>query len=139
MNVDLLAAELTDGLEPPVSDVCMGLIHRFATIPATEQRRMSFTWLASLVDREWDDAIFQSAISAMTSVRNHPLILYFVMHDAVEDRELSIELCYVKESIHHHIFIHPTTGEEIPDFERLLVPVFRTSPAFQRRLHSADA
>lgn len=136
MDIEHLAAELTEGLEPPVSLVCTELITRFSEIPASEQRRMSFKWLASLVHLEWDNGDFQGAIAALTTVRDHPLTLYFVMWDEVEHREISVELADFKEALRERCFVHPTTGEEIESFEDRLVPVFRLSHTFADRLNA---
>lgn len=134
MDVNLIADKLTSGLEPPVSSVCKMLIHRFAETPAHEQRRMSFRLLADFVHCRWDDHVFQAAITALTTVPDHPLVLYFIMHDEREDREIAIELSYFKQSMTEHVFIHPRTGEEVEDFEDRLIPVFRTSPCFHALL-----
>lgn len=139
MDVKHLAAELTAGLEPPVSLVCTKLITHFAEIPPAEQRRMSFRWLASLVHLQWDDSEFQAAITALTTVRDHPLTLYFVMWDEVEDREIPVELSVFKAAVRDHCFIHPRTGEQVEGFEDRLIPVFRINQSFVNKLNSANA
>lgn len=130
MDVERLAADLTAGLEPPVSRVCQDLIREFSMRPTDQQRRMSFAWLAKLVDRSWDDPLFQSAVTALTTVPHHPLVMYFVMHDEVEDREIPLSLQYVKRCLAEGEFVHPRTGEEIPDASKRLVPVFCLSSSF---------
>jgi hypothetical protein len=130
MNMSKISTELTKGLEPPVSDVCRELMDQLASTPRDELRRLTYLWLAKLVHRQWDDDVFQSALTALTTMRNHPLTLYFVMYDPVEDRELSISAGDAMRSFDEREFIHPRTGEAVPNFENSLIPVFRASDEF---------
>lgn len=130
MDMSRISTELTRGLESPVSDVCRELMDQLASRPKEELRRLTFLWLARSVHRQWDDQVFQSALTALTTMRHHPLTMYYVMYDPVEDRELAISASEAMRSFDDQEFIHPRTGEAVPDFEKNLIPVFRASEEF---------
>lgn len=135
-NVAAVVEQVTEGLEPSVSAACASVIEALGAIPAEELRRITVMWLASSARLRWDDATMQSALAALTSVRCHPLDMYFIMYDELTRRELTFEVDEVSQSLSEGELIHPHTGEPIPDFTRQLKPVYRLTPQFARMLNA---
>jgi hypothetical protein len=94
--------------------------------------------LAEFAETRPDDDVLQAAVTALTTIKHSPLMLYFVFYDQEEDREIAISASEVMQSVDEETFIHPRTGDEIQDFSALLKPVYRASPEFVAALASGN-
>lgn len=138
MLLDDIKRSYAQDLDEPIAGLCLHLVDSLAHVPPKQLRRISLAWLASIADRKWDDDEFQAALTALTTSRLHPLTMYFVWHDRDEDREVAFSAGDVMRAVEETVFIHPRTGEEIPDFERELTPVLRASDAFMQFLEGHE-
>ena len=117
-------------IRDPLLPVCRALVDRLATMKPNQLQRLTYMLLAEIVQRRPDDDLLQSALTALTTIKHNPLTMYFVFYDTGEDREISISVREVMQSVDESLFIHPRTGEEVEDFERKLKPVFKASKEF---------
>ena len=130
MALDDIRHNIDRDIREPLLPVCRALVDRLATMKPDQLQRLTYILLADFVQRRPDDDLFQSALTALTTIKHNPLTMYFVFYDAGEDREIAISVNEAMRSVDEALFIHPRTGEEVADFERQLKPVFRASKEF---------
>lgn len=136
MKVDLVVNQLIEGLDPSISAVCEQMIIKLSEIPPRQLERITVAWLADIAHLKWNDRIMQSALAAMTSVRHHPLVLYFIMYDSITKHEIAFEVEEVSRSLESGELIHPHTGFAIPNFTEQLKPVYRINPQFEELINA---
>lgn len=133
--------KIVDGLERdlsgPLAETCLLLVNRLSQMPADQLRRLTFPLLGGLAEREPQDALLQSAVTALTTVRHNPLVLYFIFLDVEDDREIDVSAAEVMQSLKDGLFIHPRTGIPVAEFKALLQPAYRISPEFSSVLLDA--
>jgi hypothetical protein len=130
MALEDIKQNIDRDIREPLLPVCRALVDQLAKMKPNQLQRLTYMLLADFVQRRPDDEVFQSALTALTSIKHHPLTMYFVFYDADEEREIAISVRDAMQSVDEALFIHPRTGEEVPDFERQLKPVFRASKEF---------
>ena len=130
MALEDIKRNIDRDIREPLLPVCRALVDRLATMKPNQLQRLTYMLLADFVHRRPDDDVFQSALTALTTIKHNPLTMYFVFYDAGEDREIAISVKEVMQSVDDAYFIHPRTGEEVSDFERQLKPVFKASNEF---------
>lgn len=123
-----------DGDPSRIRDICREVIEALSDKPRSELRRIPVMWLANAAHCSWRDEAFQAALTQLTTAPNHPLSLYFVWFDELQNRELSFEAQEVSEFLREHIMPHPITGEPIKHFENKLHPVYRITRVFESHL-----
>ena len=121
-------------IREPVLHVCQTLVDRLASMEPAQLQRLTYMVLAEFAHTKPDDDVFHSALTALTTIRHNPLTLYFVFYDEAEDREIAVSASEFMQSVDEALFIHPRTGEEVPDFERQLKPVYKASQEFVKAL-----
>jgi hypothetical protein len=139
MALDDIRQNIDRDIREPLLPVCRALVDRLATMKPDQLQRLTYMLLADFVQRRPDDDVFQSALTALTTIKHNPLTMYFVFYDAGEDREIPISVNEAMLSVDEALFIHPRTGEEVADFERQLKPVFRASNEFVSALTNRHA
>lgn len=130
MALEDIKRNIDRDIREPLLPVCRALVDRLATMKPNQLQRLTYILLADFVHRRPDDDVFQSALTALTSIKHNPLTMYFVFYDAGDDREIAISVKEAMQSVDDACFIHPRTGEEVSDFERQLKPVFKASNEF---------
>lgn len=130
MSLNDIKENLNRDIRQPVLRVCETLVDRLAQMQPNQLQRLTFQLLASFAETKPDDDVLQAALTALTTINHNPLTLYFVFYDEGEDREVSISASEVMQSVDDAIFVHPRTGEQIPQFENYLKPVYRASNEF---------
>lgn len=129
---------LTRDIREPVLHVCQTLVDRLAAMRPTQLQRLTYVLLADFAQTKPDDDVFQSALTALTTIKHNPLTLYFVFYDEADDREIAISASEVMQSVDESVFIHPRTGEEVADFASQLKPVYKASQEFVNALVVAN-
>jgi hypothetical protein len=122
----------------PIRQVCLRLVDRLAAISADQLQRLTFTILADFAETSPDADELHSALTALTTMKHSPLQLYFVFYDAEDDREIAIPASDVMQAVDEDIFVHPRTGEEVPDFARQLKPVYKATREFADAIARGD-
>lgn len=122
----------------PVRQVCLRLIDRLAAISPDQRQRLTFTILADFAGTSPEADELHAALTALTTMKLSPLTLYFVFYDAGDDREIAIPASDVMQSVDDGVFVHPRTGEEIPDFARQLKPVYKATREFADAIARGD-
>lgn len=130
MALDDIRQNIDRDIREPLLPVCRALVDRLSTMKPNQLQRLTYMLLAEFVQRRPDDDVFQSALTALTTIKHHPLTMYFVFYDADEDREIALSVKEAMQSVDEALFIHPRTGEEVANFEQQLKPVFRASTEF---------
>lgn len=125
-------------IREPVLHVCQNLVDRLAAMRPDQLQRLTYILLADFAQTRPDDDVFQSALTALTTIKHNPLTLYFVFYDEGEDREIAVSASEVMQSVDEAVFIHPRTGEEIEDFTGQLKPVYKASQEFVNALVAAN-
>lgn len=130
MKVDEIKDSLARDVREPWLHVCHQVVDEMARRRPVELFRLTYMMIAGFVGRSAEDEILQSAITTLTTHRHHPLTMYYVFLDVADDREIAISSSDVMQSVDENVFIHPRTGEEVPDFADLIRPVFKASGEF---------
>lgn len=130
MALQDIKENLARDIREPVLRVCQTLVDRLATMKPAELQRLTYLVLAKFAHTKPDDDVLHSALTVLTTIRHNPLTLYFIFYDEAEDREIAVTASEAMQSVDEALFIHPRTGEEVPDFERKLKPVYRASQEF---------
>lgn len=123
----------------PVKQVCLRIVNRLAAMSADQLQRLTFTILADFAGTSPDADELHAALTALTTMQHSPLMLYFVFYDAGDDREIAVPASDVMQSVDEGIFVHPRTGEEVPDFAQELKPVYKATREFADAIARGDA
>jgi hypothetical protein len=130
MGIAQIRESIERDLREPVLHLCHELVDKMAAMKPDQLNRLTYLTLSSFVNKPADDEIFQSALTALTTVNHNPLTLYFLFLDEADDREIAISAAEVMLSVDENFFVNPRTGEEIKNFVPLLKPVFRATKEF---------
>lgn len=134
MDIDGIKLRLKTDYSGPVSELCLALVDRMAAMPVDQLQRLTIPLLANFVSLPPQDVVLQSAITALTTVRDHPLTLYFIFLDTEDDREIEVPASEVLLSVDEGVFIHPRTGDPVGNFRTLLQPAYKASVDFAQML-----
>jgi hypothetical protein len=129
-----IKANIARDIREPVLHICETLVDRLAAMRPAQLERLTYMLLADFAQSRPDDDVFQSALTALTTIKHNPLTLYFVFYDEADDREIAISASEAMQSVDNAVFIHPRTGEEVKNFTTHLKPVYRASPEFVKSL-----
>lgn len=138
MGIEKVILRLTRQLEGPVLDTCLAIVVRLSDIPFDQAQRLTFRHLYDWAGHKVEEDTFYAALTALTSVKRHPLILYFVFYDEWNDIEIAVSAQQAYDAAERNEFFNPETGEEIEDFLEKLFPVYRMSPIFFVDVHGYE-
>lgn len=130
MRMRDIKRNIENDIRGPVLNVCQEIVDRLAGMEPSQLERLTYMLLAGFAKRSPDDETFQSALTALTTIKCHPLTLYFVFFDEDDDREIAISASEAMRSVDDNVFVHPRTGEAVRNFTNQLKPVFRASKEF---------
>lgn len=130
MEFRQIRATIESAFQEPVLHVCLSIVDRLAVMKPAQTKRLTYVLLARMAHCDAQDDAFQAAVTGLTSMQHRPLTMYFVMDDFEDEREISISASEVFRSVDEQLFIHPRTGDVVPDFADRLKPVFRASDEF---------
>ncbi|KAA8389639.1 hypothetical protein FOH24_08800 [Acetobacter tropicalis] len=130
MSIDKIKIQLARQLEEPVLQVCLNIVDHLSRVSFDQAQRLTFTLLYNWSESDVDESTFYAALTALTSMKNRPLVMYFVFHDENEDREIAISAKDAMKAAKENEFYNPETGEEIDDFLKKLFPVYKMTEFF---------
>ncbi|MGO2959569.1 MAG: hypothetical protein ACTIDN_11130 [Acetobacter sp.] len=130
MVIDEIKMQLRQQLEGPVLEVCLNVVDHLSDISFEQAQRLTFNRLYAWAGDNIEEFNFYAALSVLTSMKNHPLIMYFVFYDQNEDREIAISVKTALCAVKNKEFFDPETGIQIEDFEKKLFPVYKMSRSF---------
>lgn len=134
MKLEQIAASIAADVREPALDVCLRLVNELAKRPPDQLQRLSYIFLAKLVNTKVEDNDFRTALHTLVNHRHHPLTLYYVFLDEGDGREIPLSMRDVKEALDDNEFVHPRTGELVPQYQKLIRPVFKASEEFAEAL-----
>lgn len=130
MSIDKIKIQLARQLEEPVLQVCLNIVDHLSRVSFDQAQRLTFTLLYNWSESDVDESTFYAALTALTSMKNRPLVMYFVFYDENEDREIAISAKDAMKAAKENEFYNPETGEEIDDFLKKLFPVYKMTEFF---------
>lgn len=130
VSIDKIKIQLARQLEEPVLQVCLNIVDHLSRVSFDQAQRLTFTLLYNWSESDVDESTFYAALTALTSMKNRPLVMYFVFHDENEDREIAISAKDAMKAAKENEFYNPETGEEIDDFLKKLFPVYKMTEFF---------
>lgn len=122
--LDNLRKELLDRWrDVPAADICMKILDFVEKTPQDELRFLTFTTLCRAAGQENVDGELLAAVNILASSR---LALFDAHALFVDDDEIEHEISpeEIAEAKATGEFVHPGTGEIVPDYERHLIPFF---------------
>lgn len=124
MGLDHLREELLARWQDvPAADICMKILDFVEKTPPDELHFLTFTTLCRAAGRDNVDVDLLAAVNILAGSR---LALFDAHALFIDDDETEHELSpeEIAEAKATGEFIHPETGEVVPDYERHIIPFF---------------
>jgi hypothetical protein len=129
-KIDDLKNEVVKGwAESPALNTCIRIIDYINALPKDELQMLTFTSLQHAAGEEsvTDDLLRAVSLLANTSIHALDSKLLFIDDD---EREFDVSKAELSVARLKGVFIHPDSGQPVPNFEKKIVPYFVPSDRF---------
>ncbi|RWM27783.1 hypothetical protein [Mesorhizobium sp.] len=130
MSADDIRKELKErwaGTEPFA--LCLQIVDFVAKLPAEHSRMLTFKTMTNITGKKYVDDSLLAALNILASTRVAALDAHAMfVDDDNEEHEIEPQELALAQSTGK--FIHPETGEEVPNYEEKVFPFFVPTDRF---------
>lgn len=129
MSVDRIKADVRAvWAQMPAAELALRLVDFIHRLPADQTAMLTYPTLLRAVGKPGVDEELFAAINLLVSSRIAALELNGLFVD--DDREIPLTAEIITAARKSGVFIHPDTGELVPNFESKIIPFFVPSARF---------
>lgn len=130
MVADAIKRDLAErGTNPPVLQLCLKLVEYVASLPPDQRQMLTYRTFVKASGKDQIDQELMAAITILSTSKIHAFNFHGLFVDENED-EYELSAADIASARASGEFVHPQTGELIPDFEERIIPFFSPSERF---------
>jgi len=134
MSLDKLKEEIVQRWpDLPAAHLCVLILDKLETLETSQLSFVTFTTFANMADRKQIDIDVLHAVNILTNTRFSLFDSHAMFIDEANS-EHEIPVSDLNKAKATGVFIHPETGEEVPDFEKHVFPFFSASPRLEAEM-----